>query len=33
MQTDVMRVEDGALRWEVHGLCGFAADFDYQSDR
>ena len=33
LQTEVMRVEDGALRWEVLGRCGFAADFDYRSDR
>ena len=33
LQTEVMRVEDGALRWEVHGRCGFATDFDYRSDR
>jgi hypothetical protein len=33
LKTEVMRVNDGALRWEVHGRCGFAADFDYRSDR
>jgi hypothetical protein len=33
VQTEIMRVEDGALRWEVHGRCGFASDFDYRSDR
>ena len=32
LQTEVMRVEDGALHWEVHGRCGFASDFDYRSD-
>ena len=32
LQTEVMRVEDGPLRWEVHGQCGFASDFDYASD-
>jgi hypothetical protein len=33
VQTEIMRVEDGALRWDVHGRCGFASDFDYRSDR
>ena len=31
LQTEVMHVEDGALCWDVEGRCGFAADFDYQS--
>lgn len=30
--ADVMRVQDEALRWEVHGRCGFVADFDYVAD-
>jgi hypothetical protein len=33
VQTETMCVDDGALRWEVHGRCGFASDFDYRSDR
>lgn len=33
LRTDVMRVADGLLQWEVHGRCGFASDFDYRSDR
>jgi hypothetical protein len=33
VQTEGMRVEDGALRWDVHGRCGFASGFDYRSDR
>lgn len=32
LHTEVMRVEDGALRWEVQGRCGFAAGFDYRAD-
>lgn len=32
LRTEVMRVDDSALRWEVHGRCGFAADFEYQSN-
>jgi hypothetical protein len=32
LQTEVMSVNDGALRWEVSGRCGFATDFDYRSD-
>jgi hypothetical protein len=32
VQTDIMSVNDGALRWEVTGRCGFATDFDYRSD-
>ena len=30
--ADVMRVDDGALRFEVHGRCGFATDFDYAAN-
>jgi len=30
--ADVMRVEDGAFSWDVHGRCGFASDFDYRSE-
>jgi len=30
--TDVMRVEDDPLTWDVRGRCGFASDFDYASD-
>jgi len=33
LRTDLMRVDDGALQWTVHGRCGFATDFDYRSDR
>ncbi len=29
--AEVMRVDDGLLRWEVHGRCGFASTFDYAS--
>ena len=32
LHTDVMRVADGVLQWEVHGRCGFATGFDYRSD-
>ncbi len=32
LRTELMRVEDHPLRWEVHGRCGFASDFDYLSD-
>jgi hypothetical protein len=32
LQTEVMWVNDDALHWEVRGRCGFATDFDYQSD-
>lgn len=32
LQTDTMRVDDGRLKWEVDGRCGFASDFDYRSD-
>lgn len=30
--ADVMRVDDSALSWEVHGRCGFATSFSYRSD-
>lgn len=30
--TDLMKVDDGPLRWEVSARCGFATDFDYRSD-
>lgn len=30
--TDIMKVDDGPLRWEVSARCGFATDFDYASD-
>jgi hypothetical protein len=30
--TELMRVADDRLNWEVHGRCGFATDFDYASD-
>jgi hypothetical protein len=30
--ADLMKVDDGALQWEVSGRCGFASDFDYSSD-
>jgi len=33
VEAEMMRVEDGALRWEVRGRCGFASRFDYHSDR
>ena len=32
LQTELMRVEDHPLQWEVYGRCGFASDFDYLSD-
>ena len=32
LRTDLMRVADDPLLWEVHGRCGFASDFDYASD-
>jgi hypothetical protein len=32
LQTELMQVEDDPLRWEFHGRCGFASDFDYASD-
>lgn len=30
--AEVMRVDDPALGWEVHGRCGFATSFAYSSD-
>jgi hypothetical protein len=33
LRTDIMRVADGALQWEVQGRCGFATDFDYRSNK
>jgi hypothetical protein len=32
MRTEVQRVDDPPLRWEVFGRCGFATDFAYNSD-
>jgi hypothetical protein len=32
LRAELMRVEDQRLRWEVHGRCGFASNFDYESD-
>ena len=32
LRAEVLRVEDAPLRFEVHGRCGFEANFDYQSD-
>lgn len=32
VRTDLQRVDDGPLRWEVSGRCGFATDFAYTSD-
>ena len=32
MTTEVQRVDDPPLRWEVFGRCGFATDFAYRSD-
>ena len=32
LRTELMRVADEALQWEVHGRCGFASGFDYASD-
>jgi hypothetical protein len=32
MRTEVQRVDDPPLRWEVFGRCGFATDFGYNSD-
>ena len=29
---EVFRVEDAPFGWEVRGRCGFAADFEYNSD-
>ncbi|MBI4886958.1 MAG: DUF1326 domain-containing protein [Acidobacteria bacterium] len=33
LRTEALKVEDAPLSWEVRGRCGFATDFDYQSDR
>ena len=30
--ADTFEVDDGPLRWEVSGRCGFATDFAYASD-
>ena len=30
--AELMRVDDPALSWEVHGRCGFATEFAYRSD-
>ena len=32
VRTELLRVADDPLRWEVHGRCGFATDFAYASD-
>jgi len=32
LTAQLLRVHDGALRWEVSGRCGFATDFDYRFD-
>ena len=32
VRTELMRVADDPLSWEVHGRCGFTTDFDYVSD-
>jgi hypothetical protein len=32
LRAEVMRVDERPLHWEVHGRCGFAADFAYRSD-
>ena len=32
VRTELLRVADEPLRWEVHGRCGFASDFAYASD-
>lgn len=31
-RTELQRVADPPLAWEVRGRCGFATDFDYSSD-
>ncbi len=33
MRTEIQRVDDPPLRWEVFGRCGFATGFLYTSDR
>jgi hypothetical protein len=30
--ADDLRVSDGPLNWDLHGRCGFATDFAYNSD-
>ena len=32
VRTEMMRVDDPPLGWDVVGRCGFATDFDYASD-
>ena len=32
VRTEVMRVSDRPLDWDVAGRCGFATTFDYSSD-
>jgi hypothetical protein len=32
LQSEIMRVDDDRLRWEVTGRCGFSSTFDYRSD-
>lgn len=32
VRTELQRVADPPLAWEVRGRCGFASDFDYSSD-
>ena len=32
VRTDLMRVDDPPLAWNVEGRCGFATDFSYASD-
>jgi hypothetical protein len=32
VQTEIMRVDDDRLRWEVSARCGFSSTFDYRSD-
>ena len=32
VRTELMRVADPPLGWDVVGRCGFASDFDYTSD-
>lgn len=33
LRVSLLRVEEPPLRLEVNGRCGFASDFDYESDR
>jgi len=30
--AEELKVDDGPLRFELNGVCGYAADFDYRSD-